>query len=302
MLNRIRSAALAALAAALALAAGPALAAPSLWVVKSRTSTVYLFGTVHLLNPAHDWRTPVLDRALHDADEFWSEFPMPVATKGSATVFTPEGASSMAQLINAQGTTTEGPPLTSRLSPAEAAQLVALLPMPQERLDRMRPWMAYALVSVSYAQKIGLTATSGADYILTQEAAAQGKPVKGLETFEQQLHFFADLKPDEEMDFLRSALADTEGGGARFEAMERAWRAGDDAAVERLVLDRVRARTPLFYRRFDVERNQRWIPQIEAMLKTPGVRFIAVGDGHFLGPDGVPALLRKDGWRVERVQ
>ena len=61
-------------------------------------------------------------------------------------------------------------------------------------------------------------------------------------------------------------------------------------------------RSPLFYRRFVVDRNRNWIPGIEAMLKTPGVRFIAVGDGHLLGPDGVPALLKKDGWLAERVR
>jgi uncharacterized protein YbaP (TraB family) len=130
----------------------------------------------------------------------------------------------------------------------------------------------------------------------------EGKPVRGFETTEQQIHFLADLTPDEEIGYLRQALADAEGGAALLETMERDWLAGDDQALTKLAVGRLRERSPLFYRRFDVDRNTRWAPQVEAMLKTPGVRFIAVGVVHLLGPDGVPALLRKDGWRVERVQ
>jgi hypothetical protein len=147
-----------------------------------------------------------------------------------------------------------------------------------------------------------LSPTSGADYVLAQEAVAEGKPLKGFETVEQQLRFLADLTPEEEMGYLRQTLADAGEGKARLDAMESAWLAGDDAALTRLAIGSLQDLAPLFYRRFDVDRNQRWVPQIETLLNTPGVRFVAVGDGHLLGPDGVPELLRKDGWRVERVQ
>jgi uncharacterized protein YbaP (TraB family) len=56
------------------------------------------------------------------------------------------------------------------------------------------------------------------------------------------------------------------------------------------------------YRRFVVGRNQRWAPQTEPMLASPGVRFGAVGGGHLVGRDSVFALLRKGGWKVERVE
>ena len=46
------------------------------------------------------------------------------------------------------------------------------------------------------------------------------------------------------------------------------------------------------------DRNQRWVPQIEAMLKEKHIFFITVGAGHLTGPKGVPALLRKAGYKV----
>jgi uncharacterized protein YbaP (TraB family) len=297
-----RKAAAAACAALLVLAAGPALAGPALWVVKSKTSTVYLFGTIHALNPTEAWRTPAIDRAFRESGELWLEVPLPVTTKGSSATFTPEGGQSLARVIAAQGTTTEGPPLTSRLTPAEAAELVALVPAPQDRLDRMRPWLAATVVQGAFLQKLGMVVTSGADYTLDQEALAEGKPVRSFETVEQQVHFFADLSPDEEMGFLHQALDDAGAGRSRLETAEHAWLTGDDQALTAWLVNRARAIAPWFYQRLVVDRNRRWTPVIEAMLKTPGVRFVAVGGGHLLGPDGVPALLRKDGWRVERVQ
>ena len=47
------------------------------------------------------------------------------------------------------------------------------------------------------------------------------------------------------------------------------------------------------------DRNQRWALQIETMLREKRVFFITVGAGHLAGPDGVPALLRKAGYKVE---
>src|SRR5689334_2593701 len=47
--------------------AGLAAAHPALWVVKSKTSTVYLFGTIHAMDPAKVWRTPTLEKALRES-------------------------------------------------------------------------------------------------------------------------------------------------------------------------------------------------------------------------------------------
>jgi uncharacterized protein YbaP (TraB family) len=287
---------------AVAFAAVPALADPALWVVKSDTSTVYLFGTVHAVNPSQAWRTPAIDRAFHEASELWLEVPLQVTPTGSAQPFAPEEQQRITQLMATQGMITDGPPLTSRLTPAEVAELTAYTPVPKEVLDRMRPWMAATAVTAGFMQKLGLSPASGADISLDQQAVTEGKPVHGFETTEQQIHFFADLTPDEELGYLRQGLADVEEGKTLLEAMERDWLAGDDQALTRLAVGRLREKSPLFYRRFDVDRNKLWGSQIEAMLKTPGVRFVAVGVVHLLGPDGVPELLRKDDWRVERVQ
>ena len=47
------------------------------------------------------------------------------------------------------------------------------------------------------------------------------------------------------------------------------------------------------------DRSARWALQIETMLREKRVFFITVGAGHLAGPDGVPALLRKAGYKVD---
>ncbi|NBU29533.1 MAG: TraB/GumN family protein, partial [Caulobacteraceae bacterium] len=54
-------------------AATPALAEPAIWVIKDPDSTIYLFGTVHVLKRETQWRTPRLEAALASADEVWLE-------------------------------------------------------------------------------------------------------------------------------------------------------------------------------------------------------------------------------------
>lgn len=63
-------------AATLAVAAvlsAPASAAPGLWVVRSQTATVYLFGTVHMLPASTHWQSPSIEHAMDLSDEIWTE-------------------------------------------------------------------------------------------------------------------------------------------------------------------------------------------------------------------------------------
>jgi uncharacterized protein YbaP (TraB family) len=77
-----------------------------------------------------------------------------------------------------------------------------------------------------------------------------------------------------------------------------AWSKGDQARLDELIngdLDQF----PQLRKMMLDDRNQRWLPKIEAMLKEKHVFFITVGAGHLTGPMGVPALLRKAGYTVE---
>jgi len=49
-------------------------------------------------------------------------------------------------------------------------------------------------------------------------------------------------------------------------------------------------------------RNRAWLPKIEQLLQSHEDPFVAVGAGHMLGEEGLPALLAERGYTVRRIQ
>jgi uncharacterized protein YbaP (TraB family) len=47
------------------------------------------------------------------------------------------------------------------------------------------------------------------------------------------------------------------------------------------------------------DRNRAWVKKIAALLNDNKTYFVAVGAAHLVGPRGVPALLRKQGFKVD---
>lgn len=81
------------------------------------------------------------------------------------------------------------------------------------------------------------------------------------------------------------------------------WRAGDAAKLDSDMRADMARKTPETYRLLDVERNDRWLPQIEARLvkEKKDNTLIVVGALHLLGSDGLVEKLKAKGYAVERI-
>ena len=183
---------------------------------------------------------------------------------------------------------------------ARLAAAAAGLGLPVAQLEPMRPWLAALTLSLVPIVKAGYDPKLGVDTLLATAARAQGKPVKGLETMEQQLRFFADLPPEVELAMLREAVDDVERGPKTLDALSAAWAAGDGTAFERLFVDELRD-SPELYEVLIDERNEAWAEAIADRMRGSGVSFIAVGAGHLTGPDSVQAKLAERGIKAERL-
>ncbi|MBU0864226.1 MAG: TraB/GumN family protein, partial [Alphaproteobacteria bacterium] len=84
-------------------------------------------------------------------------------------------------------------------------------------------------------------------------------------------------------------------------ALTAAWARGDVAALEKVINDDVDA-VPAARRAIITDRNRRWSAWVHKRLERPGTVLMAVGAGHLVGPDGVPAMLEAEGMTVRRVQ
>jgi len=273
-------------------ASGSALAHPALWVVKDADTTIYLFGTVHLLPNDIDWHSPALDRALQQSQSLYIEI-------------TDDNQAHMTALVVRYGID-PAHPLSGLLTSKENAELAAAaktagVPGGSAALNVMRPWLAALTLSVAPLLKAGLDPAHGVDKQIKAQMEKAGKPVYGLETAEQQIRFLADMPPAMQLSFLRQTLRDTENAQAELTSLVDAWKSGDTAQLARLENEDMRQSSPKLYRTLVVKRDRAWAHKIAGMLQAPGTVFIAVGAAHLAGPDSVQAQLKKMGIKTVRL-
>ncbi len=276
----------------LAMGAGPVRAEPSLWVIKDKDSTIYLFGTVHVLRPETQWRTPKIAKAFEAADDVVMEIEQPEKPADTQALMLKYGI---------DRTT----PLSAKLKPETYAKLQAAgqgMGFPPQALDVMRPWLAALTVSLTPLLKAGYDPESGVEKLLDAQAKAAGKPVSAFETMEQQVRFFADMTPAQETQLLESTLDEVDDGPAKIDALVNAWASGDQAELKRQMVDEMQGEYPELYKLLLVDRNADWAQQLKTKLAGSGVSFVAVGAGHLTGPDSVQAQLEKLGVKTEAVK
>ena len=267
---------------------------PSLYAVRDRDSTIYLYGTVHVRPRGSDWANARVRAAIDESTEIWTELLM-----------TPETDQQTQTLALRLGAAEPGRPLSSWLTPEENTQLNAVttrLGLPQGALEPLKPWMAALTLTMIPLVQAGFDPASGVDRSLDAYADAAGKNMRALETAEQQLSFFANLSPEVQREMLQESIAESENVATMIGEMSVAWERGDDAALERAVIDDSRTQYPELYQMLFVDRNNAWMTILTREMEGSGVDFVAVGAGHIIGPDGLVAQFRARGYRVERVR
>lgn len=264
---------------------------PALWVVKDKDTTVYLFGTIHVLKPGLTWFDEAVRKAFDRSGEVVLELVMPEPA-------------AMQALVMKEGVTADGPTLTEQL-PADKraayAKAVTDLGLPATAFDRMRPWFAATNLSLLPLQKLGYDPANGPEETITAAARAAGKPVIGLETAEQQIGYFAGLSQGAQVRFLTSTVEEVPKVGETMATMVRDWAAGKPDALAAQMNEDLKD-SPEVAKVLLTDRNARWAKWVEARMARPGTVFVAVGAGHLAGAQSVVALLQRDGVKVRRVR
>jgi uncharacterized protein YbaP (TraB family) len=171
--------------------------------------------------------------------------------------------------------------------------------LPLEMFQVMKPWMVMLTVAALEAQKAGLDPGLGLDKYFYDRAKAAGKTIVGLETAESQIDRLDAMSEALQEQLLRSSLSEAETTRNSLKAIVSAWRRGDDAALEKTLLSDF-TQYPAAYQSLIVERNQNWIPQIDACLARTRPCLVVVGAAHLVGPDGLLTLLQRKGYRIEQ--
>jgi uncharacterized protein YbaP (TraB family) len=266
---------------------------PALWQVSDKDTTVYLFGTIHLLPKDSRWRTPVLDQAIGKSQGLFLETI--IDEKNPL-----ELAGAMASLGFRQGL----PPLAERIDPAKRPMLEAAIAktgIPRAAFDRMETWAAaFSLLGLQF-RSIGLEGAQGVETVLRTDFQTAGKPVGQLETNREQLGFFDELPEAAQRSLLEGAIESPVDMREHFQGMLNAWLNGDVAAIGKSFNEDL-AGSPALMDALIRRRNANWSKWIEGRMAEPGTVMVAVGAGHLAGGDSVQDFLLKRGLKVHRVQ
>lgn len=278
-------------AAPVAVTAAPEGSGPALWVIKDADSTLYLFGTVHVLKPETPWGTARVDQAFASADEYWFEI---------ADLANQDG---VMPLIQAKGVSPDRP-LSSLLTAEEMADLDAAartVGATAAQLDPLRPWLASLQLALASIAKAGYVPANGGDQVLHARAAATGKPIKGFEIASQQIGFIADMSEDAQLAMLRSGLKEFDQADAMLGRMVTAWSTGDVDGLDVLIGQEMKSESPEMYAVMLTNRNETWADQIQTLLAGSGTAFISVGAGHLAGAASLQSKLAQRGITATRI-
>ncbi len=272
-------------------ATAPAVQAhPALWKVSGHDTTIYLFGTIHLLPPGIDWLNGPLAYALDHSDTLMTELPD-----------LPPG--DIAAALLRHGTLPADKNLRRMMGEKERGQLEAALTalhLPLTLFDHNKAWVAAATLPILQLQKAGYNLESGAENALTKRATQLGKARGGLETADFQFGQFDVLSDVQQLEYLGSVLEALPQINAEIATMVGNWSRGDAPSLAaQLNAD---SDSPALAEALIFSRNRNWADWVESRMKQPGTVFIAVGAGHLGGNGSVQDVLAKHGVKAVRVQ
>ena len=261
-----------------------------MWKVEdSGGATAYLLGSLHVLTPE------------------WYPLPEPInkAFAASKTLVeevdideTSDPTAMMAALAKAM--LTDGRTLDQVVSPetfAEVKRRAEKSNLPMVALQRMKPWLVAITLMAPTLQAAGFKPELGIDRHFYDRAKDSAMKREALETFTYQLDRFDQLSPKLQEELLKTTMDDLDTEVSGVKDMAQAWGFGNTEAIEKLTLSALQE-SPELYQRLLVERNHNWVPRVEACLKEGRACFVVVGAAHLVGPDGLPTLLAKKGYKV----
>lgn len=266
------------------------LARPALWKVSDEDTTIYLFGTIHLLPKGIEWYDGKVAQAFEQSQELVTEIPeIPQQQTMSVTM----------QL----GALPQGQTLRGTMTKDERAKFEAALhglKVPGGAFDSMKPWLASVALATIPLMQAGYSLENGVEAQLDQRNKALGRPRSGLETLEYQLGIFDGLSPEAQKTYLFETIDALPDFPKEIDKMVGAWSKGDAQTLAKLLNEGMEE--PALYKALLSDRNRNWSAYIDERLDRPGTVFIAVGAGHLGGKDSVQEFLGKAGIKVERVQ
>jgi uncharacterized protein len=260
-----------------------------MWKVEGEGGSAYLLGSLHVLTPEWYPLNATINKAFAESKVLVEEIDIAEASDPTRM---------MSALMKAM--LTEGRTLSKVVAPdvyAEVKKRAEKVGLPMMAVERMKPWLVAITLMAPTLQAAGFKPELGVDRHFYDRAVDSRMRRQALETLQYQLDRFDELSMPLQEALLKSTLTDLDIEVANVKEMAQAWGFGNVEAIEKMTLASLKE-APELYHRLLVERNNNWMPHLETCIKQNAGCFIVVGAAHLVGPDGLPALLQKKGYKV----
>ena len=270
----------------------PLYAETSVWKVQSKSSLLYLGGTIHVLKSS-DFPLP------REFDIAYADSELVIFETDITGMQSPE----IQQLMMSKSMYADGMTLKKALSPDTYAVLKEYcdgIGIPVASLNTLKPSIVVLTLLVIELQKLGIM-NDGVDHHFFHKTAADGKKTDTFETIEEQIEFIVSMGEGNENRYLIYSIRDLKKTKQMFSTMTAAWRSGDVDKLSELFLKEMKKEFPKLYKTLFTDRNNKWLDKIETYLQTPQKEFVLVGVGHMVGEDGLIEQLKRRGYDVKQL-
>lgn len=267
-------------------------ATPFLWAVAGGGTTHYLLGSLHMLPASAHPLPAALGRAYAAAE-------VVVLESDLAALSAPELQQAMLDAALAK----DPAGIKSEIDIQAYARLreqTRRLGLPETVCDPFRAWFCALTLEIAGFQRAHFAPEHGIDQHYYLRASADGKALAWLESPQAHLALFTEMPPVLGPAYLAATLDSLEQPDGTPAALLHAWQHDDQAFLAARV-EALRTEHPRAYARLLAERNQAWLPALQAHFRGTRPALVIVGAAHLVGPDSLPEALRRLGLTVTRA-
>ncbi len=265
-----------------------------LWQVKSKSSTVYILGSIHAVKKG----MYPLDITIEDAFKKSDVLVVEVDVTGVKEI-------QIARAFQEAGIYTGNESLENNISKETHRELEKYLVargITIHQVRKSKPWFLSLGIAAGEIMKLGYDPAYGIDRHFI-EMAKGDKPIMELETIDEQVKVLSGGTKKEEDLLMRMTLKDLPELPALIDRMVDAWTEGDADGLFEMEFERTDSFAGLeaFANRIFFNRNVKMARKIKSYLKTDKTYFVVVGALHIGGKRGILQYLKRGGYSIKQL-
>lgn len=263
-----------------------------LWKATRQNDTIFLLGSIHVGRPDMYPLNRVVTDAFGKSDALMVEVNTELVNQLE-----------LAQKMSNIGLYPNGTTLESQLPSELWEKLVATakaLNVPELLLRQQKPWLASITLATAMMTQSGYQSDFGIDRYFIKQAGELNKPIIELESVASQMQLFANFSAQEQIDLLSNGLDEMQKGSIMLDKLVTAWVEGDHQALDKLSRESmgIDSKKSSLYQSLIVDRNQAMVKKVLKAVQDHKKYFVVVGAAHLVGPQGIPELLKSQGFSI----